>query len=404
MTKARLRRECASLDQLRELINKQASSSAVETDQTKPPSRHPRWVRINTLRTTLDEQLQTTFSDYDRLANLSKLTQSTPDGTNKRLHLDDHIPNLLAIPPYIDLTTTKAYKQGHLILQDKASCFPAHLLNPQHGEGDIIDACAAPGNKTTHLAAILHTSSTNGEDGDARSGKVIACEKDALRSQTLEKMIRVAGGEDAIRVKAKQDFMKLDPMAKEFADVRSLLLDPSCSGSGIVGRDEGGVVVHLPSVTTAAEDEKLRGKKRKRKNGDGGTRTQPTSAPNPGIPPAEEVVEELPPSTEDTDTRLQTRLSNLSSFQLRLLQRAMSFPSATRITYSTCSIHAEENEHVVVRALLSDIALERGWRIMKRSEQVEGMRKWHRRGWTGACRTVVGQERGEGCGVLMWRK
>jgi 16S rRNA C967 or C1407 C5-methylase (RsmB/RsmF family) len=51
------------------------------------------------------------------------------------------------------------YKQGHLILQDLASCFPAEVLlrteaktqQPLH----VLDATAAPGNKTTHLSAIL---------------------------------------------------------------------------------------------------------------------------------------------------------------------------------------------------------------------------------------------------------
>lgn len=40
--------------------------------------------------------------------------------------------------------------------QSKASCMPAHALAPEPG-WDVLDACAAPGNKTTHLAgAGLH--------------------------------------------------------------------------------------------------------------------------------------------------------------------------------------------------------------------------------------------------------
>ena len=37
------------------------------------------------------------------------------------------------------------------IEQSKASCMPAHALAPESG-GVVLDACAAPGNKTTHLA------------------------------------------------------------------------------------------------------------------------------------------------------------------------------------------------------------------------------------------------------------
>lgn len=36
----------------------------------------------------------------------------------------------------------------------QASCLPAFLLSPSAGS-HVIDACAAPGNKTSHLAAIL---------------------------------------------------------------------------------------------------------------------------------------------------------------------------------------------------------------------------------------------------------
>ena len=62
------------------------------------------------------------------------------------------------------------------------------------------------------------------------------------------------------------------------------------------------------------------------------------------------------------------------------MQHAFAFPAAKRVVYSTCSIHAEENENVVVRALQSPIARARGWRVLKRGEQVAGMKKWHVRG------------------------
>jgi putative methyltransferase len=92
---------------------------------------------------------------------------------------------------------------------------------------------------------------------------------------------------------------------------------------------------------------------------------------------------------EETDeAKLKARLESLSTFQLRLLTHAMAFPAARRITYSTCSIHDQENENVVVKALASEVAREQGWKILRRSDQVEGMRKWHKRGSVEAAKGV----------------
>ncbi|KAF2767362.1 S-adenosyl-L-methionine-dependent methyltransferase [Teratosphaeria nubilosa] len=376
LTKAKLRRGCATLDALRERINVRAVEQSHGQDAAVRP-KHPRWIRVNVLKTSIEEQLNLMFSDYARVDNIAEVLKPAPD--QKPLYIDEHIPDLIAVPAHVDVTATKSYRNGSLILQDKASCFPAYLLNPTADGGSLIDATAAPGNKTTHLAAILSKTCK-----DRPVGNLIACEKNEHRSQTLLKMVKSAGGEDIITVKAKQDFMKLNPDAKEFANVTALLLDPSCSGSGIVGRDEVGITVHLPSVEAASPAAK--GKKRKR--GQSAPQIQSQSANE-----SAEAKEETPDRLPEDKAKLQQRLENLSSFQLRMLQRAMAFPAARRITYSTCSIHAEENEQVVVKALASDVARDRGWRIMWRAEQVDGMRRWHRRGWKEACRSN-GEEAG----------
>ena len=179
--------------------------------------------------------------------------------------------------------------------------------------------------------------------------------------------------EGIIEVKPEQNFLKLNPTSKQLANVTGLVLDPSCSGSGIVGRDEGGITVHLPSTNVPEPPSK---NSRKRKRNDKATKEAPVSENDE----TNDVQEEQPEEAPRDSLELAKRLVALSDFQLRLLQHAMSFSSARRITYSTCSIHGEENEGVVVRALLSDVAKEAGWRVMKRDEQVDGMRRWHRRG------------------------
>jgi putative methyltransferase len=366
LTKARLRKGFATIDALRVHVNE----APINDEDGEEKYAHPRWIRINTLRTTLEEQLGSTFAELERVPSVKGVSTRS----SKAIYVDEHIPDLVAVSPSVNFTSSKPYREGKLIFQDKASCFPAYLLNPASDDGDIIDACAAPGNKTTHLAAILRAHQGEG-------ARVIACEKDPFRSKTLLKMTKLADPEGIIKVKAEQNFLKLGPNSKEYSNVTGLVLDPSCSGSGIVGRDEGGIVVHLPSADYT-EPAPLSKNSRKRKRNDKDTKGKPvpTPAPAPESDEPEDVQEEEPDQAPKGSLELATRLIALSDFQLRLLQHAMAFSSARRITYSTCSIHGEENEGVVVRALLSDAAKDAGWRIMRRDEQVDGMKRWHRRG------------------------
>lgn len=87
------------------------------------------------------------------------------------------------------------------------------------------------------------------------------------------------------------------------------------------------------------------------------------------------------------------RLDKLASFQLSMIQHAMKcvfvvlagrcpltilpVPKAEKIVYSTCSIHARENEHVVQNAIKSEEARQRGWRLAPRPLVLPS---WHRRG------------------------
>lgn len=70
--------------------------------------------------------------------------------------VDNHIPDLLLFPPQTVLNDDPAYQSGKIILQDKASCMPAVVLAPPSRDNSVvIDATAAPGNKTSHLSALM---------------------------------------------------------------------------------------------------------------------------------------------------------------------------------------------------------------------------------------------------------
>jgi putative methyltransferase len=364
-TRSRICQGFGSIEALGDHINGQTRDTS-DSDQTRTNStfRHPRWVRINTLRSTLYEQLDTTFGAYRQTKQLKDVLNGSP--LEKLLYIDQNIPDLIALPCGHDLSRTKAYLEGEIIFQDKASCFPAYLLNPSTCQGDIIDTCAAPGNKTTHLAALAHATTLSGH----AARKVFAFERDGPRSMILRKMVNRACGDKMITVFAKKDFLTVDPNDSQFENVTAMLLDPSCSGTGIVGRDDE-PKMHLPELP-AASNGQSKSKKRKREK---------TEQTREMAVPSEAVENEVAYSDESLEERLRT----LSAFQLQLVERAMQFPAATRITYSTCSIHAEENELVVLKALASEAAKQGGWRIIKREEQPEGLCKWSIRGVREVC-------------------
>ncbi|KAI9043950.1 rRNA (cytosine-C5-)-methyltransferase RCM1 [Aspergillus affinis] len=382
-TKARVRRGCASVADLKDAVRreKDAANGAVSAI-------YPRWVRINNVRTDLDAQLQSTFASYDKVDTLPELVVSKDAAP--RLRIDPHIPDLVAVAPGADFSTSAAYRNGEIILQDKASCFPAYLLlgdqeeNKQAWQGDLMDGCAAPGNKTTHMASLLSKTAKSTQKGGRSIPRshIFSMDASKVRAKTLQKMVAAAGADPFVSVLPGQDFLALDPMDPRFENVSGLLLDPSCSGSGIIGRDDVPTLA-LPATTTNGPATG-QGKKRKRRNDD--TESQP--AP-PGKKNSKGQQQEPNTSTsvsatdenELSNTHMSIdRLVKLSNLQTRIVEHALAFPSATRVTYSTCSIHLLENEAVVSRVLSSEVAKRRGWRVLRRDEQPEGLKRWKYRG------------------------
>ncbi|KAF1979996.1 S-adenosyl-L-methionine-dependent methyltransferase [Bimuria novae-zelandiae CBS 107.79] len=365
-TKARIRRRYATLEALKEAVDSGQLDGGDEP--LKKAHGHPRWVRVNTLQTSVAEQLSTTFAGYSKASNIGEI-QGAP--ASVKIYLEDpHIPNLLALPPKIDLSKSSAYVNGDIIFQDKASCFPAYMLDVGPLDGDAIDGCAAPGNKTTHLAAILSE-----RNAGSRQQKVFAYEKDKIRAITLKNMVKRASADSMVTVKAGADFLRANGSAEEFANVGAILLDPSCSGSGIVGRDEA-INMHLPALPAGVSTPATGKKEKKRKRGQG---VEKTEADHNSTLLNLDFDDSTPEETPIED-QLSERLIALSTFQLSILTHAMRFPKARKITYSTCSIHFEENEGVVFQALASAAAKEQGWRILRREQQVKGLRDWTKRG------------------------
>lgn len=213
-------------------------------------------------------------------------------------------------PSGTDLHAHPLLLNGTIILQDKASCFPAHILNPPRG-AHIIDACAAPGNKTSHLASLI-----------GNQGSIFAFDQDAKRLGTLQMLSRRAGCSSIEAI--HQDFLKVNPNDAKYKNVEYILLDPSCSGSGIVSR--------LDHLVEEHEQQQQQQKQQQKQQ-----KSRDSLNPSP--------VETSP------ETLQNQRLESLADFQYNAIIHAFKFPSIKRVVYSTCSRHEIENEGVVQKVL-----------------------------------------------------
>ncbi|OAE20592.1 hypothetical protein AXG93_517s1050 [Marchantia polymorpha subsp. ruderalis] len=127
----------------------------------------PRYVRVNTLK----------IPRWEGIKSLQEIADSVKE--------DDLIPDLLILPAGTDLHKHPFVLDGSLLLQGKASCMPAPVLAPKPG-WEVIDACAAPGNKTVHLAALMKG-----------KGRIHACEVDSKRVLRLRDTVSRAGASSA---------------------------------------------------------------------------------------------------------------------------------------------------------------------------------------------------------------
>jgi len=188
----------------------------------------PRYARVNTLKNTLEcaiSKLKESGWQIDVLKDNmdpKKFRKFVSELNFPRLLVDPHVENLLIFPAETDLHDSPLVKEGALILQNKASCLPAFVLNPKSID-QVVDACAAPGMKTTHLASIMKN-----------KGRIWAFDKNRERINTLKSIINLCDVQ--ITTVQNLDFLKVDVEDRRLSKVKYALVDPPCSGSGMTKR------------------------------------------------------------------------------------------------------------------------------------------------------------------------
>jgi 16S rRNA (cytosine967-C5)-methyltransferase len=167
----------------------------------------PFTVRVNTLKTGREELRA-------RLAT-EGVTAATARYSPCALHLSGSI----------QLNRLPSFREGLFTVQDESSQMAAILLAPQPGER-VLDLCAAPGGKTTHLAQIM----------DNR-GAILACDA-APRKLELVEETAARLGIGIIKTTPLNATKRLP--AKEYGDFDRILVDAPCSGLGVLRRNPEG--------------------------------------------------------------------------------------------------------------------------------------------------------------------
>ena len=116
----------------------------------------------------------------------------------------------------IDIKELEIYKNGEIYLQSLSSMMPAIILEPKENE-DILDMTAAPGGKTTQIAALTNN-----------KANITACEMNTVRVDRLKYNVEKQGATSVTLL--KEDSRRLN----DYFSFDKILLDAPCSGSGTI--------------------------------------------------------------------------------------------------------------------------------------------------------------------------
>ncbi|RDA83403.1 hypothetical protein CP532_4820 [Ophiocordyceps camponoti-leonardi (nom. inval.)] len=120
----------------------------------------------------------------------------------------------------VPLGATPEYLAGHYILQAASSFLPCMALDPQENER-VLDMAAAPGGKTTYMAAMMKN-----------SGVIVANDANKTRAKGLIGNIHRLGATNVIV--SNYDAREFP---KPMGGFDRVLLDAPCSGTGVIAKD-----------------------------------------------------------------------------------------------------------------------------------------------------------------------
>lgn len=169
----------------------------IAANNQKPPM----WLRVN--------QNHYCVADYQQqLADVKIESQVYPS-----------MPSALQVITPVNVNKLPYFEDGAVTVQDLSAQYSAYLLAPQNGE-QILDMCAAPGGKTTHILEI------------APQAQVLAVDVDANRAKRIEQNLTRLKQHAEVKV---GDGLTPEKWCKGRIFDR-ILLDAPCSATGVIRR------------------------------------------------------------------------------------------------------------------------------------------------------------------------
>ncbi|OOF46253.1 16S rRNA (cytosine(967)-C(5))-methyltransferase [Rodentibacter trehalosifermentans] len=173
----------------------------IHANNQKPPM----WLRVNTQKNSRET--------YRTLLEESAISADTASH-----------PQALRLTSPIAVEKLPHFSQGAVTVQDLSAQWAAILLEPQNDEW-ILDACAAPGGKTTHILEL------------APQAKVIALDIEAHRLKRVEEnLTRLNQQARVVCGDATQPDEWLAKIGQSAVQFDRILLDAPCSATGVIRR------------------------------------------------------------------------------------------------------------------------------------------------------------------------
>ncbi len=214
---------------LREFLRQQESlQRKFVQDDKAPQTLHPSWL-VNRLTQAYPEKWQAIISANNQKppmwlrVNLNHYSVSEYQQLLTERQIESEafadLPCAIRLLSPVNVTKLPYFAEGAVTVQDLSAQYAAYLLEPQNGE-KILDMCAAPGGKTTHILEI------------APKANLLAVDVDAGRAKRIE--------ENLARLKQVAEVKVGDGLTPEKwclgKQFDRILLDAPCSATGVIRR------------------------------------------------------------------------------------------------------------------------------------------------------------------------